>query len=153
MTIVELLGRVLLHFVWQGAIIALALAVLLALTREAQARLRYLLSCAALVLMLGAALATATRVRTIRGAVLQADAPVASGPSQVTPLPAQDAQGSETTPVVTAPDTAGSLAARWTWAEGAARTAGRRIYWIGYTVSPIKTLPPFIYSHRGRTVS
>ena len=436
MTIVELLGWVLLHFVWQGAIIALALAVLLALTREAQARLRYLLSCAALVLMLGAALATATRVRTIPGAVLQADAPVASGPSQVTPLssggpragdragnlahiippaetradatrsaivqpivsralpwlviswlagvlllsfrllggwwstrslrasgvspvpewclaqlsavsarmgivrpvtimasvrvtvpvilghvkpvillpaaalsglsvaqveaivahelahvrrhdylvnlaqtvietllfyhpavwwvsgqvretrehccddlavavcrsrreyvnalldleelrgsmpmmalgatdgsllargrrllapapraasprlagsvialivvtaavagaslnsaavpvspetepmpavattttPAQDAQGSETTPVVTTPDTAGSLAARWTWAEGAARTAGRRIYWIGYTVSPIKTLPPFIYSHRGRTV-
>src|SRR4029453_13381081 len=49
-------------------------------------RLRYLLSCAALVLMLGAALATATRVRTIPGAVLQADAPVASGPSQVTPL-------------------------------------------------------------------
>jgi hypothetical protein len=86
MTIVELLGWVLLHFVWQGAIIALALAVLLALTCEAQARLRYLLSCAALVLMLGAALATATRVRTIPGAVLQADAPVASGPSQVTPL-------------------------------------------------------------------
>ena len=37
------------------------------------------------------------------------------------------------------------LASRWTWAERAARSAGRRAYWIGYTVSPVKTLPPFIY--------
>ena len=436
MTIVELLGWVLLHFVWQGAVIALALAVLLALTRETQARLRYILSCAALVLMLGAALATAPRLRPIPGSVLQADATVGSGPSHVTLLssgsrragdaagnlahlipsprtgedatsssivqpiisrvlpwlvvtwlagvlflsfrllggwwstrslpasgvspvpewclaqlsalsarmgivrpvtimasvrvtvpvilghvkpvillpaavlsglsvaqveaivahelahvrrhdylvnlvqtvietllfyhpavwwvsrqvretrehccddiavavcrsrreyvnalldleelrgsmpmmalgatdgsllargrrllapapraasprvagsvialivvtaavagaslnsaavtvwpetepmppvatttaPAQTTQRSETTPVVTAPDTAGSLAARWTWAEGAAGTVGRRVYWIGYTVSPVRTLPPFIYSHRGRTV-
>jgi hypothetical protein len=35
---------VLLHFVWQGAVIALALAVLLALIRETQASLRYILS-------------------------------------------------------------------------------------------------------------
>ena len=38
MTIVESVGWVLLHFVWQGAAIALALAVLLALTRDAQAQ-------------------------------------------------------------------------------------------------------------------
>ncbi len=66
--------------------------------------------------------------------------------------PVQPTQGTDATPVVTAPDTAGPLAGRWAWAEGAARTAGRRMYWIGYTVSPVKTLPPFIYSHRGSTV-
>ena len=40
MTIVEGVGWVLLHFVWEGTIIALALAALLALTRDGQARLR-----------------------------------------------------------------------------------------------------------------
>ncbi len=34
MTIIERGGWVLLHFVWQGAVIALGLAILLALTRE-----------------------------------------------------------------------------------------------------------------------
>jgi HEAT repeat protein/beta-lactamase regulating signal transducer with metallopeptidase domain len=85
MTIVERLGWVLLHFVWQGAVIALALAVLLALTRETQARLRYALSCAALVLMLGAALTTATRVRTMSGSAPDDTARMASGESQLTP--------------------------------------------------------------------
>ena len=54
----------LLHFVWQGAAIAAALAVLLALTSPAQARLRYVLSCAALTLMFAVALATAAHVMT-----------------------------------------------------------------------------------------
>jgi HEAT repeat protein/beta-lactamase regulating signal transducer with metallopeptidase domain len=62
MTIVEGVGWVLLHFVWQGAVIALALAVLLAFTRDGQARLRYALCCGALTLMLVAALATAGNV-------------------------------------------------------------------------------------------
>ena len=26
------------------------------------------------------------------------------------------------------------------------------MYWIGYAVTPVKTLPPFIYSHRSSTV-
>ena len=58
------IGWVLLHFVWQGAAIAAALAVLLALTSPAQARLRYVLSCAALTLMFAVALATAANVMT-----------------------------------------------------------------------------------------
>ena len=120
MTIVELLGWVLLHFVWQGAVIALALAVLLALIRETQASLRYILSCAALVLMLGAALATAARVRTMTGSVLQSDATVASGPTQVAPpdtggrrtgdraglariIPTADARGAATTSRIVQP--------------------------------------------------
>ena len=64
MTIVEGVGWVLVHFVWQGAAIALALAVLLAIAGDAQARVRYALSCGALALMLVATLATAARVAT-----------------------------------------------------------------------------------------
>jgi HEAT repeat protein/beta-lactamase regulating signal transducer with metallopeptidase domain len=64
MTIVEGVGWVLVHFVWQGAAIALALAVLLAIAGEAHARVRYALSCGALALMLLATLATAARVVT-----------------------------------------------------------------------------------------
>ena len=78
MTIVEGVGWVLLHFVWQGTVIALALAVLLALTRDGQARLRYALSCGALTLMLVAALATAANVvaRSV-----SASPPVDAGPA------------------------------------------------------------------------
>src|SRR5688572_26116163 len=64
MRIVESVGWVLLHFVWQGAVIALALAVLLALTRDGQARLRYAFSCGALTLMLITAVATAATMMT-----------------------------------------------------------------------------------------
>jgi beta-lactamase regulating signal transducer with metallopeptidase domain len=87
MTIVERVGWVLLHFVWQGSVIALALAILLALTRESQARLRYTLSCAALVLMLAATLATAaTLIRdSAGGAVRDGAATGPSGSSQLTP--------------------------------------------------------------------
>jgi beta-lactamase regulating signal transducer with metallopeptidase domain/HEAT repeat protein len=65
MTIVESVGWVLLHFIWQGGVIALSLAGLLAVTPEAKARLRYALSCAALALMLVAALATAATLLTV----------------------------------------------------------------------------------------
>jgi beta-lactamase regulating signal transducer with metallopeptidase domain/HEAT repeat protein len=86
-----------------------------------------------------------------------ASVPAWSGPEPLEPgsiaaTPLQPPQGSEATPVTTAPDTAASLSARWTWAEGAARTAGRRTYWIGYGVTPVGTLPPFIYSDRSSTV-
>ncbi len=74
-------------------------------------------------------------------------------PSAATvPAALQTAQPSDTTPVIAAPDPATALSSRWAWAEGAARAARRRTYWIGYTVAPVKTLPPFIYSDRSRTV-
>ena len=47
MTLVEGVGWVLVHFIWQGFAIALVLAALLSLTSTAQARLRYALSCGA----------------------------------------------------------------------------------------------------------
>jgi len=49
--IVERLGWTLLHFVWQGAIVAVALAIGLRLLRKSIATLRYLAGCGALVLI------------------------------------------------------------------------------------------------------
>src|SRR5689334_6688552 len=62
MTMIESVGWVLLHFVWQGAAVALALAAGLALTGEAQARFRYALSCGALALMLILTVTTAATI-------------------------------------------------------------------------------------------
>lgn len=50
--IVQQLGWVLVHFVWQGALVAGVLAAVLALLRAERARLRYALSLAALVVLL-----------------------------------------------------------------------------------------------------
>jgi beta-lactamase regulating signal transducer with metallopeptidase domain/HEAT repeat protein len=61
-TMIESVGWVLLHFVWQGVAIAGTLAVLLALTSTARATLRYALSCGALTAMLVAALATTATI-------------------------------------------------------------------------------------------
>src|SRR5512143_267749 len=47
--LVERLGWTLVHSLWQGALIAALLAVALCVSREADARLRYFLACAALI--------------------------------------------------------------------------------------------------------
>ena len=62
MTVVETLGWVLLHFAWQGAVAAAALWIALLLTPSGRASLRYVLGCAALLLMAMAPLATAMRL-------------------------------------------------------------------------------------------
>ena len=64
MTVVETLGWVLLHFAWQGAVAAAALWIALLLTPSGRASLRYVLGCAALLLMALAPLATAMRLTT-----------------------------------------------------------------------------------------
>ncbi|MDP1976024.1 M56 family metallopeptidase [Undibacterium sp.] len=51
-TLTELLGWPLLHFVWQGALIASVCAILLALTRNARPQLRYMLACMAMLMCL-----------------------------------------------------------------------------------------------------
>jgi HEAT repeat protein len=78
--------------------------------------------------------------------------PEAAPSAPTVPVSLLTTQGPEGTAVILAPDTAASLASRWAWAEGSARADGRRRYWIGYGVSPVKTLPAFIYSDRSRTV-
>ncbi|MEM7202311.1 MAG: M56 family metallopeptidase [Planctomycetota bacterium] len=75
--IVEALGWTLLHFVWQGAVVALVLALVLDSLREANPRLRYLVSCGGMLAMLGLPLITLLVVS--RGAAATpADATVGS---------------------------------------------------------------------------
>jgi beta-lactamase regulating signal transducer with metallopeptidase domain len=61
-TPVEVIGWTLLHFVWQGTLIALALGVLLFFLPATWARARYLVACTALVVMALAPLATAAAI-------------------------------------------------------------------------------------------
>jgi hypothetical protein len=58
MNFTTVLGLTLLHFLWQGASIAILLALTLAILHRATPRTRYLASFAALLLMVAAAIAT-----------------------------------------------------------------------------------------------
>jgi beta-lactamase regulating signal transducer with metallopeptidase domain/HEAT repeat protein len=62
MTVVESVGWVLVHFLWQGAAIAALLQLILALAAPSRPALRYALGCGALALMLVAPLTTAARL-------------------------------------------------------------------------------------------
>jgi beta-lactamase regulating signal transducer with metallopeptidase domain/HEAT repeat protein len=98
----------------------------------------------------------------VAAAVAGASFNSASGPARLEPQPAPSnatapapspaTQAAGATPVTMAPNPASPLASRWAWAEGAARSAGRRAYWIGYGISPVKTLPPVIYHDRSAKV-
>ena len=50
----QALGWTLLHFLWQGALLAAVFAVVLSLMRNRAASSRYLVSCAGMVLMMAA---------------------------------------------------------------------------------------------------
>ena len=65
---VQALGWTLLHFLWQGAIIALLLACLLSVL-PAHARLRYAAGCAAMALMVVVALTVIAPVYLVEEAV------------------------------------------------------------------------------------
>ena len=80
----QALGWSLLHFLWQGTLIAVTLAVLLALARNRSASLRYAMSCGALLLMTVAPIVTLTRHDTAAAATPE----IQQGPvafEQVTP--------------------------------------------------------------------
>ena len=49
--IVQRIGWTLVHFLWQGAAVAVVLAVVLRILRNSSANLRYVISCTALLLM------------------------------------------------------------------------------------------------------
>ena len=72
----------------------------------------------------------------------------AGGNERKAPSTVEPVQEGPAVPVIVSPETTGTLASRWTWAERAARSSQRARYWIGYTVSPVKTLPPFVYIDR-----
>jgi beta-lactamase regulating signal transducer with metallopeptidase domain len=73
----EATGLALLHLIWQGAIIAGLLAATLALMRRSSANSRYLVSCAALLMLLAAGVTTAVRSYTpaVQPAVKSSGAP------------------------------------------------------------------------------
>ena len=58
MNLTDALGWTLLHFVWQGILIVLALSCALPLLRRARPHVRYAVNCAALAAMPACALAT-----------------------------------------------------------------------------------------------
>jgi len=60
--VMEALGWTLIHFTWQGTLIALLLAGVLRMLRGASTNARYTVACAALLLMLAAASATMTLI-------------------------------------------------------------------------------------------
>lgn len=79
------LGWTLIHFLWQGALIALLLAVLYWLLPQSSARARYALGCCAMVLMVLCVIATFARMKT--GAPNSADG-IATTTTSVAPAPA-----------------------------------------------------------------
>ena len=58
---IEITGWTLIHFVWQGTLLALATAAALGLCRRSTAQVRYVMACLGLVAMLGTVAATARR--------------------------------------------------------------------------------------------
>lgn len=62
MNFIDALGWTLLNFLWQGAMVAAILAAALAILRDASSRVRYLVSCAAMILMPICAFATFLRL-------------------------------------------------------------------------------------------
>src|SRR5689334_9003980 len=82
----EAIGLALLHALWQGAIVAGALAAILALLSRRSAALRYGISCAALALVFGMAVYTGIHVYTPRVAESVAPGSVSAAPA----MPAVD---------------------------------------------------------------
>jgi hypothetical protein len=63
MNATQAIGWALLHFVWQGALVATGLAVVLLVARRQSSTIRYAFSVAALAIMLILPIATALRVQ------------------------------------------------------------------------------------------
>jgi hypothetical protein len=58
-SVTSALGRALLHFIWEGALIAALLGVMLVALRRASAQARYLAACAAMLAMIASFVVTA----------------------------------------------------------------------------------------------
>ena len=90
-------GWVLVHFVWQGALIAAAAALILKLCRHQSASLRYVIACGAMAAMLGGVVVTATFI----------DAPTTDvSATPTSPVPAAPAGRTDTLLPIHIPHTA-----------------------------------------------
>ena len=83
----DVLGWSLVHFLWEGAIIAILLAAALAVLRRASARIRYAIDCAALMLMVIAFVATLVELSTVPSPSHVVAAHVSSIPAAPDPAP------------------------------------------------------------------
>ena len=84
------IGWALIHFVWQGAAVALVLGMLLALLRHRSAQARWVVSCAALALL--AALPVATALTVSAEAPGRSESPPAAGTAERTAPPGAAAE-------------------------------------------------------------
>jgi beta-lactamase regulating signal transducer with metallopeptidase domain len=75
----QAIGWALVHLVWQGVVVAGILGALLALMQRRSSQARYLVSCAAMLLLL--ALATATAIRAYQPGDALAPAPAVTAPA------------------------------------------------------------------------
>jgi beta-lactamase regulating signal transducer with metallopeptidase domain len=85
MTWTDALGWSLLHFLWEGAIIAVLAAGVLAVLRRSGAHIRYAVNCAALILMLIAFVATLQEMRTVPASSRSASDAAAATPAAPDP--------------------------------------------------------------------
>lgn len=82
----QLLGWTLLHFVWQGALVALAYAGISLSLRRSTANLRYLVACASMLLMLALPVATFFQLNSNVAAVAAADRAQHAAPALEQPV-------------------------------------------------------------------
>ena len=123
MTAVEIAGLTLLHFLWQGAAIALAMQVVLALVGHGSAA-RYAIACAALATIAAVPMITSARLvdgasPTRPGAISWLVKPPIT--SEAMPLATNDGALSRSAVASSGPPTSSVLEAIvWTWALGVA---------------------------------
>ena len=112
------------------------------------------LAASAIVLSIVCAVTVLSFVSVDRVDASPAAAPAAIDSVSAGVMPSATAigQSGSPTPVVTSPDPAATLESRWAWAERAARNDRRARYWIGYSISPVQGLPPFVYFERGQRI-
>jgi TRAP-type C4-dicarboxylate transport system substrate-binding protein/beta-lactamase regulating signal transducer with metallopeptidase domain len=114
-TAIETLGWTLLHFLWQGTLIALILAVLVWLLRNRHPSLRYLLACTSLAVMLACPIVTylvldsSNSTPPVVETALPPQTQVVAEPALVNDVAAQPA----VTPVVFAPEGGTGKKASW----------------------------------------
>jgi uncharacterized protein (TIGR03435 family) len=116
-TAIDVIGWTLVHFVWEGTLIGLVTAIVLASMARASSQTRYAVACLAMASMLAAPLATAYRLSALEAAgdrLSVADAGVPASTSPLTVHPAPTATPPPATPQARAIDTLLIVVCAWT---------------------------------------
>jgi beta-lactamase regulating signal transducer with metallopeptidase domain len=113
MNLILAVGWTLVHFLWQAAFLTGMLAAALALLRNRSARVRYAISCGAMLLMLVCALATFVEVRASDNSTRPATA-MSPNPTSAVPTPANSVRPARSPMVIS--DYLPAFV--WTWFAG-----------------------------------